>query len=81
VSAYTLANALGMPADVTPHILRHSFASLAADLGIADHMISGLIGHKSRGMTSRNLHLGDKALLEASDLFANETLRLMRGVA
>jgi hypothetical protein len=29
-------------------------------------------------MTSRYLHLGDKALLEAADLVAQETLRLMR---
>jgi integrase len=70
-----------MPSDITPHILRHSFASLAADLGIADHTISGLLGHSRRGMTSRYLHLGDKALLDASDLVANETMRLMRSAA
>jgi integrase len=72
-------NKLGMPDDVTPHVLRHSFASLAADLGLPDHTISGLLGHARHGITSRYLHLGDKALLEASDLVANETLRLMRG--
>jgi hypothetical protein len=53
-------------------------ASLAADLGVPDHTISGLIGHKGRGMTSRYLHLGDKALLDAADLMAQETLRLMQ---
>jgi integrase len=26
-----------MPADIVPHTLRHSFASLAADLGLASH--------------------------------------------
>ena len=66
-----------MPKDVIPHTLRHSFASLAADLGLPDHTISGLLGHSGRGITSRYLHLGDKALLDASDLVANETLRLM----
>ena len=72
---------LGLQKDVTPHTLRHSFASLAADMGIADHTISGLLGHKGRGITSRYMHLGDKALLDASDLVANETLRLMQGSA
>jgi integrase len=69
---------LGLPDDVTPHVLRHSFASLAADLGLPDHTISGLLGHKRQGVTSRYMHLGDRALLDASDLVANETLRLMR---
>jgi integrase len=70
-------NKLGMPDDVSPHVLRHSIASLGADLGLPDHTISGLLGHARQGITSRYLHLGDKALLEASDLVANETLRLM----
>jgi integrase len=26
-----------LPADITPHTLRHSFASLAADLGYNEH--------------------------------------------
>ena len=71
-------NKLGMPNEVTPHVLRHSIASLGADLGLPDHTISGLLGHARQGITSRYLHLGDRALLEASDLVANETLRLMR---
>jgi integrase len=71
-------NKLGTPKDVTPHTLRHSLASLAADLGLPDHTISGLLGHARQGITSRYMHLGDKALLEAADLVANETLRLMR---
>ncbi len=73
-------NKLGMPDDVTPHVLRHSIASLAADLGLPDHTISGLLGHSRQGITSRYLHLGDKALIDASDVVANETLRLMQGI-
>jgi site-specific recombinase XerD len=68
-----------MPSDIVPHTLRHSFASLAADLGYADHTISGLLGHSRQGITSRYLHLGDKALIEAADSVAQETLRLMQG--
>lgn len=70
-------NKLGFPDDVTPHTLRHSLASLAADLGLPDHTISGLLGHARQGITSRYMHLGDKALIDASDLVANETIRLM----
>lgn len=68
---------LGMLEDVTPHVLRHSFASLAADLGLADSTIAGMIGHKQQSMTSRYLHL-DRTLVKAADQVAAETLRLMR---
>jgi integrase len=68
---------LGMPQDVTPHVMRHSFASLAADLGLADSTIAGLIGHKQQSMTSRYLHL-DKTLVSAANLVATETLKLMK---
>jgi integrase len=67
---------LGMPSDVTPHVLRHSFASLAADLGMPDHTIARLLGHSQKSMTSRYIHM-EKALIEASDIVAAETLRLM----
>jgi integrase len=68
---------LEMPKDVTQHTLRHSFASLAADLGHADSTIAGLIGHKQQSITSRYLHL-DKSLVSAANIVAGETLRLMR---
>lgn len=66
-----------MPSDIVPHTLRHSFASLAADLGLADHTIAGLLGHSRQSITSRYMHLADKALIEAADLVAGETMRLM----
>jgi integrase len=69
-------NPLGM-SDVTPHVLRHSFASLAADLGLGDSTIAGLLGHSRKSITSRYIHL-DKALIAAADLVAGETMRLMR---
>jgi integrase len=46
---------LGMDKSIVPHVLRHSFASLGADLGLADSTIAGLIGHKQQSMTSRYL--------------------------
>ena len=69
---------LGMPKDVTPHTLRHSYASLAADMGLADSTIAGLLGHSRSSITSRYIHL-DKALIAASDIVADETMRLMKG--
>ena len=68
---------LGMDKSIVPHVLRHSFASLGADLGLADSTIAGLIGHKQQSMTSRYLHL-DRALVSAANIVAQETVRLMR---
>ena len=41
------------PTDITPHVLRHSFASLAADLGYNESTIASLLGHKTHSITSR----------------------------
>ena len=68
---------LDMASDVTPHTMRHSFASLAADMLLPDNVISGLLGHARNSVTSRYLHL-ERALIEAADKVAAETLRLMR---
>ena len=37
-----------LPADITPHVLRHSFASLAADLGYSKPTIASLLGHNAQ---------------------------------
>jgi integrase len=67
----------GLPADVTPHVLRHSFASLANDLGFSEPTIATLIGHKGRSVTSRYVHSADAVLLAAADAVASRTLDLM----
>ena len=64
--------------DITPHVLRHSFASLANDLGYAEPTIAVLIGHKGHSITSRYIHAADAVLLEACDAIANRTSILMR---
>ena len=53
----------GLPADVTPHTLRHSFASLASDLGYSEPTIAALIGHKGHSITSRYVHTADPSCL------------------
>ena len=51
-----------LPADVTPHVLRHSFASLAGDLGFSEPTIAALFGHAGRSITSRYVHSADGVL-------------------
>jgi integrase len=67
----------GIADDVTPHVLRHSFASLAADLGYAEITIAALVGHKGATVTSRYVHSADAVLLAAADAVADETARRM----
>jgi integrase len=67
----------GLPADATPHTLRHSFASLAGDLGYSEPTIAALIGHKGHSITSRYVHTADAILLAAADAVAKRTTELM----
>src|SRR6185437_440475 len=62
-----------LPPDVTPHVLRHSYASLAADLGYSELTIAALVGHKGHTITSRYVHSADAVLLAAADAVARET--------
>jgi len=66
-----------LPASVTPHTLRHSFASLAGDLGYSETTIAALVGHEGRSITSRYVHAADAVLLAASDAVADRTAELM----
>jgi integrase len=67
----------GLPDGVTPHTLRHSFASLANDLGYSEPTIAALIGHRGHTITSRYIHTADPLLLAAADAVANRTIELM----
>jgi integrase len=62
---------------VTPHVLRHSFASLAGDLGYSEPTIAALVGHAGRSVTSRYVHSADAVLLAAADAVADRTAELM----
>jgi integrase len=66
-----------LPADATPHVLRHSFASLAGDLGYSEPTIAALVGHKGHAVTSRYVHAADAVLLAAADAVARRTAELM----
>jgi len=64
--------------DVTPHVLRHSFASVGADLGFSDSTIGAMLGHTGSGITSRYTHRLDSVLIAAADKIAEEVERQMR---
>jgi integrase len=64
--------------DVTPHVLRHTFASVAGDLGFSELTIAGLLGHSARGVTQGYIHL-DTALVVAADRVSAEIARLLDG--
>jgi integrase len=51
---------------VTPHVLRHTFASVAGDLGCSELTIAGLLGHAGGSVTAGYVHL-DAALVTAAD--------------
>lgn len=49
------------------HALRHTFASLAADMGYSDITIAALLGHRLGTVTSRYTHTVDKTLISAAN--------------
>lgn len=66
-------------ADLTPHILRHSFASVANDLGFTEVTIAALVGHAKGSVTSNYIHTLDTALIMAADTIAGYIAGLLDG--
>ena len=69
---YPIARRAGLPAAVTPHTLRHSFASEAGDAGYSELTISVLLGHRKASVTSKYVHGADAVLLAAADAVAQQ---------
>ncbi len=67
-------------ADITPHVLRHSFASIANDLGFTEVTIAALIGHSKGSVTSKYIHTLDTALIMAADTISGYVNGLLDGV-
>ncbi|QBF31860.1 site-specific integrase [Thalassococcus sp. S3] len=66
--------------DVTPHVLRHSFASVANDLGFTEITIAALIGHAKGSVTSKYVHTLDSTLIMAADTVSGYVKALLEGV-
>jgi site-specific recombinase XerD len=52
---------------VSIHTLRHSYASIAAEMGYSELTIAGLLGHSLGSVTNRYSHLPDPSLINAAD--------------
>jgi len=52
---------------VTVHVLRHTFAATAAEMGFSELTIAGMLGHSVPGVTARYAHVADSALVLAAD--------------
>jgi len=56
-----LCDMAGLGDDVTPHTLRHTFGSVAGDLGFSELTIRAMLGHAAQGVTQGYIHI-DEAL-------------------
>lgn len=63
--------------DVTPHVLRHSFASMANELGFTEATIAAMLGHAAGTTTSRYTHHLDAALVAAAERVSGHIAELM----
>ena len=64
---------------VTLHVLRHSFAAVAAEMGYSELTIAGLLGHRLSGITVRYAHVPDAALVAAADRVAARIAAALEG--
>ena len=63
-------------ADVTAHTLRHTFGSVAGDLGYSELTIAAMLGHAEGSATSRYVHL-DEAVQNAVERVSSEIASLL----
>lgn len=67
---------------VSPHVLRHSFASTADDVGRTIPTIAALLGHSATGSATLGyIHKVDAALISAANRVAEKVLASMDGDA
>lgn len=64
---------------ITAHTLRHSYASVAGDLGFGESTIRDMLGHSAGSVTSRYVHHLDSVLTEAADKVAGAIRGAMSG--
>ncbi len=64
---------------VTAHTLRHSFASVAGDLGFTEITIGAMLGHTAGSVTGYYVHHLDSVLIAAADKVARTVHGYMTG--
>jgi integrase len=64
--------------NVTAHTLRHTFGSVAGDLGFSELTIKGMLGHGKRGVTQGYIHI-DEGLRLAIECTSNKIADLLDG--
>lgn len=75
-----LAGVEGLPPGLTPHGLRHAYASMANELGFTEATIAALLGHSgSKSVTARYTHHIDAVLAAAADRVARRIDAMMTG--
>ena len=63
------ATQAGLPRKVTPHCLRHSFATHLIQLGVDVTVVQALLGHRSLVSTEKYVHVSTKQLLGTQSPF------------
>ena len=61
---------------VTPHVLRHTFGSIAGELGFSELTIRAMLGHASQNVTQDYVHI-DEAVKLAVDRTSEEIAMLL----
>ena len=51
---------------VTPHTLRHTFGSMAGELGFSELTIRAMLGHASQSVTQDYVHIDEAVKLAVS---------------
>jgi integrase len=64
---------------ITAHVLRHSFASVADELGYTEATVAALLGQSSGSVTTRYIHQLDRALIAAADRVSAHISAAMTG--
>lgn len=62
--------------DVTPHTLRHTFGSIAGELGYSELTIAAMLGHAAGSVTGRYVHI-DEAVKMAAERVSTEICALL----
>ncbi len=65
--------------NVSLHVLRHTFAASAAELGYSVLTIAGLLGHSVPGVTARYAHVPDRALISAANHVSKYVMEMLEG--